>query len=73
MRRLLLISNSTMHGRGYLDHVLDELRDFLGPARTVLFVPWALADHDAYAAKASTAFARIGAQVTSLQIGRAHV
>ncbi len=66
MRRLLLISNSTMHGRGYLDHVLTELRDFLGPVRKVLFVPWALADHDAYAEKATAAFARIDVAVTSL-------
>jgi len=50
-RRLLLISNSTQHGRGFLDHVEPELRDFLGPARRVLFVPFALFDRDAYAEK----------------------
>jgi dipeptidase E len=42
--RLLLISNSIQHGRGYLDHVEEELREFLGPRRRVLFFPYA--QHD---------------------------
>lgn len=43
---LLLFSNSTNHGMGYLEHALAQARDFLG--EEVLFVPYALADHDAY-------------------------
>jgi peptidase E len=35
--RILLISNSTVYGRGYLDHVEEEIKVFLGHARTVLF------------------------------------
>ncbi|MSR39719.1 MAG: dipeptidase PepE [Planctomycetes bacterium] len=66
MRRLLLISNSTMHGRSYLDHVRDELQSFLTGVGELLFVPWALADHDAYAAKAISAFAPLGIRVRSL-------
>ena len=31
MKRVLLISNSTLYGSGYLDHAESELRDFLGP------------------------------------------
>ncbi|MCA8952604.1 MAG: dipeptidase PepE [Planctomycetes bacterium] len=59
--RLLLISNSTMHGGGYLEHCGDEIRDFLGDgARNVAFVPYALADHDAYEAKAQAAFGALG-------------
>jgi dipeptidase E len=58
--RLLLISNSTMHGGGYLEHCAAEIRDFLGDRKKVLFVPFALADHDAYAAKAAQAFAAMG-------------
>ena len=41
-RRLLLISNSTLHGSGYLDHAEAEIRDFLGDVKRVLFVPYAL-------------------------------
>lgn len=31
--RLLLISNSIQHGRGFLDHVEPEMRDFLPPLK----------------------------------------
>lgn len=58
--RLLLISNSTMHGGGYLEHCAAEIRDFLGDKKKVLFIPYALADHDGYAAKAAQAFAALG-------------
>jgi dipeptidase E len=58
--RILLISNSTQHGRGYLDHVEAELRDFLGASRSVLFVPFALFDRPAYGAKAQSRLALMG-------------
>ncbi|MDQ6653444.1 MAG: hypothetical protein M3Y84_11945 [Acidobacteriota bacterium] len=29
-KRVLLISNSTLHGGGYLDHAEAEIRSFLG-------------------------------------------
>ena len=50
-RRLLLISNSTNHGQGYLDHVLHEIDGFLGPVRRLVFVPFALKDREGYGAK----------------------
>jgi dipeptidase E len=65
-KRLLLISNSTLHGGGYLDHAEREIRDFLGNARRVLFVPFALFDRDAYAAKARVRFAAMGYELTSI-------
>ncbi len=49
MRRLLLISSSTVHKSGYLDHCMNELKDFLGDIRKILFVPFALRDLDGYA------------------------
>jgi dipeptidase E len=58
--RILLISNSTVHGRCYLDHVEDEIRNFLGPAKSILFFPFALFDRDDYAAKAKARFAAMG-------------
>ena len=58
--RILLISNSTVHGRGYLDHVEDEIRNFLGPVKSILFFPFALFDRDDYAAKAKARFAAMG-------------
>ena len=66
MSRLLLISNSTQHGRGYLDHVEQELRDFLGAARCVLFAPFALFDREAYAAKARARLGKLGCEMETL-------
>ncbi len=60
MKRILLISNSTVYGRGYFDHVADETRNFLGNAKRVLFFPFALHDRDGYAAKAKIRFAELG-------------
>ena len=70
MPRILLISNSTVHGRGYLDHVEDELRFFLGPAKSVLFFPFALFDRDDYAAKAKARFAEMGYSLESAHTAR---
>ena len=62
---ILLVSNSTLHGRGYLDHVEEEIRDILGSARRVLFFPYALFDRDGYASKARERFAAMGYELES--------
>jgi dipeptidase E len=64
--RVLLISNSTLYGHGYLDHVEEEIRNFLGAAKTVLFVPFALYDRDAYAAQAGARFEAMGYTLESV-------
>ena len=64
--RLLLLSNSTSHGRGYLDHAMDAVRAFLAPAERVLFVPFALRDRESYAARARERLAREGVAVDAL-------
>ena len=59
--RLMLVSNSTLHGSGYLDHCAGAIASFLGPSvKRVLFVPYALFDPDAYAAKARARFETMG-------------
>jgi dipeptidase E len=59
--RLMLISNSTQHGTGYLDHCAEAIASFLGRAvRRVAFVPYAAFDRDAYAAKARARFEAMG-------------
>src|SRR6185369_825638 len=65
-RRLLLISNSTLHGSGYLDHAEGEIRDFLGELNHVLFVPFALLDRDKYTATARARFPKMGYELTSI-------
>src|SRR5215472_414910 len=58
--RILLVSNSTVYGRGYLDHVEQQIKTFLGSARRVLFFPFALFERDSYAAKVKARFAAMG-------------
>src|SRR2546423_5712900 len=62
---VLLVSNSTLHGRGYLDHVEEEIRNILGTARQLLFFPYALHDLDGYAAKAAARVAAMGYDLKS--------
>jgi dipeptidase E len=65
-RRLLLISSSTVAGTGYLDHAEAEIRDHLRGVGTVLFFPYALADHDSYAAKVRERFSKMGYNLESI-------
>jgi len=64
--RLLLLSNSTLHGSGYLDHAEAEICDFLADVRQVLFAPYALRQQDIYASKVAERFGSMGFQVHSL-------
>jgi dipeptidase E len=65
-RRLLLMSTSAVFGTGFLEHGFAELRDFLGSRKRVLFVPYAIADRDGYAAKARSTFESIGYGLDSI-------
>lgn len=65
-KRLLLLSNSTSHGKGFLEHCAQELDEALTGVTRLLFIPWALHDLDAYAAKARDGFRRIDRQVISI-------
>jgi dipeptidase E len=64
--RLLLISNSTLYGSGYLDHAEKEIQDFVGSRTRVVFVPFAVHDRQAYAAKVQERFRDIGLSLTSI-------
>ena len=63
---LLLLSNSTVHGRGLLEHALDAVAEFFGDRRTVHFAPFALADRDGYTARVSGALRPLGVEVVGL-------
>jgi dipeptidase E len=65
-KRLLLISNSSQYGRGYLDHAEQELRSFLGPGKRVLFVPYALKDRDGYAETARARLDKMGYKLEAI-------
>lgn len=66
MKRILLISNSTLYGSGYLDHAETEIRSFLGNVKSVLFVPFALHDRDGYTASAQKRFEKMGYELSSV-------
>uniref|UniRef100_A0A8C2B2Y1 Si:dkey-69o16.5 n=2 Tax=Cyprinus carpio TaxID=7962 RepID=A0A8C2B2Y1_CYPCA len=60
-RRLLLVSNSTLHGGGYLQHCQQQIQDFFGKnVKRILFVPYALQDRDAYTKTARDKFKTLG-------------
>src|SRR4029077_12222960 len=56
--------------RSYLDHVEEEIRNLLGPAKSVLFFPFALLDRDDYATKAKARFAAMGYALESAHVVR---
>ncbi len=66
MRRLVLISTSTVFGTRYLEHAFAELRQLLAGVSRVLFIPHALKDRDGYVARAREAFVEMGFELDSL-------
>jgi dipeptidase E len=67
MKRLLLISNSTQYGEGFLEHCSDEVKDFLGSdIKSILFIPYASGDLDSYTNKAREKFNSLGYQLSSI-------
>lgn len=66
-RKLLLVSNSTLHGSGYLEHCQRHIANFFGKdVKRVLFVPYALHDRDAYTKTARDKFKTLGYEVDSI-------
>lgn len=68
-KNLLLISNSTLHGSGYLDHCAAEILAFLGNVEEVLFVPYARPggiSHEAYTALARDRFNKMGLELRGI-------
>ncbi|MFC4911775.1 dipeptidase PepE [Actinomadura gamaensis] len=66
---LLLLSNSTQHGHGYLEHALGTVTEFVPSGGTLAFVPYALADHDAYTATVRAALGPSGITVRGVHEG----
>jgi dipeptidase E len=64
--RLLLISNSTLFGSGYLDHAEMEICDFLRGVKNVLFIPFALKDWEVYTQKVRQRFESMGYTLSSV-------
>jgi dipeptidase E len=67
--RLVLLSNSTNFGTGYLEHAADPIRELFRDLRRVLFVPFALHDQEAYWQRAHKRFAELGIELDRLREG----
>jgi dipeptidase E len=66
---LLLLSNSTNHGSGYLDYAAGEIADHFAGVKRILFVPFALHDQEEYWVVARKRFAALGIEVDRLEAG----
>ncbi|WP_262852824.1 dipeptidase PepE [Mumia quercus] len=67
---LLLLSSSTLHGQPYLAYARQAIVAHVPEGATVAFVPYALADHDAYAAKVAEALNPLGMSVVGVHTAR---
>ncbi|CAH1118054.1 unnamed protein product [Phaedon cochleariae] len=67
-RQLLLLSSSNVHGHEYLEYAAKDICELLtlNNVSTVLFVPYALSNHEEYLKKVEQPFRRWGFQVESI-------
>jgi dipeptidase E len=64
MAELLLLSNSTTPGQGFLAHARDAIAELVPAGRELLFVPFAGRDHERYTRVMAAALAPISVRVT---------
>jgi dipeptidase E len=67
--RMLLLSNSTCYQKGYLEHAMGDMKEFLGDSvGRVLFVPYAgvTVAWDTYTKKVREKYAEIGYELVSV-------
>ncbi len=68
-KKLLIVSTSTIHGSGYLEYILDEVKDFFGGVNSIVFIPYARPgglSHDDYTALAKEKFSGLNISVKGL-------
>ncbi len=69
MKSILIASTSTLHGSGYLDYLIEELKCLFKEADEILFVPYARPggiSHEDYTKIVSKAFKKINKNVKGL-------
>lgn len=69
MKKLLIASTSTVHGKAYLEYILPELSDFYKGVKEVLFIPYARPSglsHDEYTNRVKDAFDKININVKGI-------
>jgi dipeptidase E len=63
---LFLLSSTAVHGYAPLEHAIDAFDAFVGDAPSILFAPFAVANHDAYLARVQAVLDRLGVPVIGL-------
>jgi len=66
MKKLLIASTSTVHGKGYLEYMLPELAIFFNGINEILFIPYARPSglsHEAYTENVKKGFEKINIRV----------
>ena len=69
MKQLLIASTSTVHGSGYLDYLLDTIKNHFKNVKTVLFIPFARPggmSHEDYTKLVQLVFSKINKTVKGL-------
>jgi len=63
---LLLVSSSRVHGKGYLEQCRSAVADHFTGAENIVFVPFALQDHQRYESIVAPVFANVGLTIRSI-------
>ena len=69
MKHIIIASTSTVHGSGYLEYILSDLRILFKDVDAILFVPYARPggiSHEVYTETVAKAFSTIGIQVKGI-------
>ena len=69
MKKLLIVSTSTIHGKPYLEYLFDEIKDFFKGVDKIVFIPYARPSgltYDEYTAAVSEKFEIIGIKVNGI-------
>ena len=69
MKNIILASTSTVHGSGYLEYILDELKVFFENINEILFIPYARPSgktYEEYTEVAKKAFSKIDISIKGI-------
>ena len=69
MKNIILGSTSTVHGSGYLEYILNDLKEFFNSIDEILFIPYARPSgltYDEYTDVAKKAFSKIDISVKGI-------
>ena len=75
MKKLLIASTSTVHGKDYLEYIIPELSKFFKGVHEVLFIPYAQPGgmtYDEYTAKAQQGFDKLNIKVRGIHEFKNH-